>query len=79
MEKASLTDSILFSTKHHDIWKVLIGTLCHVPLKQTAQFFSLHGLVDLMEDLRQVIFARDGGGKFQNLEVEFTIVRLLLF
>jgi hypothetical protein len=32
-----------------------------------------------MEDLRQVIFARDGGGKFQNLEVEFTIVRLLLF
>jgi hypothetical protein len=31
-----------------------------------------------MEDLRQVIFARDGGGKFQNLEVEFTIVRLLL-
>ena len=36
------------------------------------------GLVDLMEDLRQVIFAMDGGGKFQNLEVEFTIVRLLL-
>jgi hypothetical protein len=36
------------------------------------------GLVDLIEDLRQVIFARDGGGKFQNLEVEFTIVRLLL-
>ena len=36
-------------------------------------------LVDLMEDLKQVIFARDGGGKFQNLEVEFTIVRLLLF
>jgi hypothetical protein len=32
-----------------------------------------------MEDLRQVIFARDGGGKFQNPEVEFTIVRLLLF
>jgi hypothetical protein len=36
-------------------------------------------LVDLMEDLRQVIFARDGGWKLQNLEVEFTIVRLLLF
>ena len=37
------------------------------------------GLVDLMEDLGQVIFARDGNGKFQNLEVEFTVVRLLLF
>jgi len=37
------------------------------------------GLVDLIEDLRQVIFARDGGWKFQNLEVELTIVWLLLF
>jgi len=42
-------------------------------------YLRVWGLVDLMEDLRQVIFARDGGGKFQNLEVEFTIIRLLLF
>ena len=40
-DKASLTGSILFSTKH-DGWKVLIGTLCDVPLGQTAQFFSLY-------------------------------------
>jgi hypothetical protein len=43
-----------------------------------ANVFFDQGLVDLIEDLRQVIFAGDGGGKFQNLEVEFTIVRLLL-
>ena len=42
-------------------------------------YLRIWGLVDLMEDLRQVIFAMDGSGKFQNLEVEFTIVRLLLF
>ena len=36
-------------------------------------------LVDLLGNLGQVIFAGDGGGKFQNPKAGFFIVGLLLF
>jgi len=47
-----------------------------------AQNFTIHArlkLVDLLGNLGQVIFAGDGGGKFQNPKAGFFIVGLLLF